>query len=70
GPSVHAVADALAPNPITSMRIYVDNVSVHQVSSSHVDTFLSLAKGTHNVVFQAWDSHGAVYKAAKTVTVQ
>lgn len=70
GPSVHAVADATAPNPITTMRIYVNNVSVHQTSSSHVDTVLSLAKGTHNVVFQAWDSKGNVYKAPKTITVQ
>jgi hypothetical protein len=70
GPSVHAVADASAPNPITTIRIYVNNVSVHQTSSSHVDTFLSLAKGTHNVVFQAWDSKGNVYKAPKTITVQ
>ena len=70
GPSVHAVADASAPNPITTMRIYVNNVSVHQTSSSHVDTFLSLAKGTHNVVFQAWDIKGNVYKAPKTITVQ
>lgn len=70
GPAVHAVADASAPNPITFMRIYVNNVSVHQTSSSHVDTTLSLAKGTHNVVFQAWDSKGNVYKAPKTITVQ
>jgi Phosphoesterase family len=70
GPSVHAVADASAPNPITTIRIYVNNISVHQTSSSHVDTFLSLAKGTHNVVFQAWDSKGNVYKAPKTITVQ
>jgi acid phosphatase len=70
GPSVHAVADATAPNPITTMRIYVNNVSVHQTSSSHVDTVLSLAKGTHSVVFQAWDSKGNVYKAPKTITVQ
>jgi hypothetical protein len=70
GPSVHAVADATAPNPITTMRIYVNNVSVHQTSSSHVDTVLNLAKGTHSVVFQAWDSKGNVYKAPKTITVQ
>jgi acid phosphatase len=70
GPAVHAVADASAPNPITFMRIYVNNVSVHQTSSSHVDTTLSLAKGTYNVVFQAWDSKGNVYKAPKTITVQ
>jgi hypothetical protein len=70
GPSVHAVADATAPNPITAMHIYVDNASVFHVSSGHVDTMLSLAKGTHNVIFQAWDSKGNIYKAPKTITVQ
>ncbi|MGC2696567.1 MAG: alkaline phosphatase family protein, partial [Candidatus Angelobacter sp.] len=70
GPSVHAVADASAPSPITAMHIYVNNVLVHQVASSHIDTVLSLAKGTHNVVFQAWDSKGNIYKAPKTITVQ
>jgi len=70
GPSVHAVADALAPNPITTMHIYVNNVLVHQVAAAHVDTYLSLSKGTHNLVFQAWDSKGNIYKAPKTITVQ
>jgi hypothetical protein len=64
------VADATASNPITAMHIYGDNVSVFQVNSSHVDTMLSLTQGTHNVVFQAWDSQGNVYKAPKTITVQ
>lgn len=70
GPSVHAVADAKAPAPITATFIYVDNVKVAAVSSSHIDTMLNLAKGTHNVVFQAWDSQGNVYKAPKAITVQ
>lgn len=70
GPGVHAVADASAPSPITAMHIYVNNTLVHQVSSAHVDTMLSLGKGTHSVVFQAWDSKGNVYKAPKTITVQ
>jgi acid phosphatase len=70
GPGVHAVADASAPSPITAMHIYVNNTLVHQVSSAHVDTMLSLAKGTHSVIFQAWDSKGNVYKAPKTITVQ
>lgn len=70
GPGVHAVADASAPNPITAMHIYVNNVKVFGVSSSHVDTMLNLAKGTYSVVFQAWDSKGNVYKAPKTITVQ
>ncbi|HEY1525061.1 MAG TPA: alkaline phosphatase family protein, partial [Candidatus Angelobacter sp.] len=58
GPSVHAVAEALAPNPITFMRIYVNNVSKYQISSSHIDTYLNLAKGTYSLIFQAWDNKG------------
>ena len=70
GPGVHAVADATAANPITAMHIYVNNVKAAQSASSHIDTMLSLAKGTHNLVFQAWDSKGNIYKAPKTITVQ
>jgi acid phosphatase len=70
GPSVHAVAEALAPNPITFMRIYVNNVSKYQISSSHIDTYLNLAKGTYSLIFQAWDNKGFVYKVTRTLTVQ
>ena len=70
GPSVHAVADAKAASPITATFIYVDNVKVASVSAGHIDTTLNMAKGTHNVVFQAWDSQGHVYKAPKAITVQ
>jgi len=70
GPSVHAAADASAPNPITFMRIYVDGKSASQIAASHIDTTLTLLKGTHSVVFQAWDSQGIVYKSPKTLTVQ
>jgi phosphatidylinositol-3-phosphatase len=70
GPGVHAVADASALNPITFMRIYVDNVSAASVSSSHIDTTLTMSKGTHSLVFQAWDTKGNVYKAPRTITVQ
>jgi hypothetical protein len=67
---VQAAADATAPNPITAMRIYVDNVSKAQSSSGHIAATLSLTKGSHNLVFQAWDSKGNIYKAPKTITVQ
>jgi hypothetical protein len=52
------------------MKIYVDSVSKYSAGASSVDTSLSLSAGTHSVVFQAWDSKGNVYKAAKTITVQ
>jgi phosphatidylinositol-3-phosphatase len=70
GPAVSLAANALAPNPVTFMRIYVNNVSVASASTSHIAATLSMARGTHSVVFQAWDSKGNIYKAAKTITVQ
>ena len=70
GPSVAAAASAKAANPITFMRLYVDSVSVYSTSSSSFNTTVTMTTGTHSMVFQAWDSKGNVYKAAKTVTVQ
>lgn len=70
GPTVHAVADATAPNSITAMRVYVDNQSAFLTLSSHVDTMVPMSRGTHLVVFQAWDSKGNIYKNPKTITVQ
>lgn len=69
GSPVHLAARASAPNPITFMRIYVDNVSRYSARASSVSAYISMAKGTHRVLFQAWDSKGGVYKASKAVTV-
>jgi phosphoesterase family protein len=69
-PSVATAASAKAANPITFMRLYVDNVSVYSISASSFSTAVNMATGTHNMVFQAWDTKGNVYKATKTVTVQ
>jgi phosphoesterase family protein len=70
GPSVALAASATAPNPVTFMRIYVDNVSVASASASKISATVSMSKASHLVVFQAWDSKGNVYKAARTITVQ
>jgi acid phosphatase len=70
GPSVTLAASATASNPITFMRIYVDNVSVASASTSKISATVSMSKASHLVVFQAWDSKGNVYKAARTITVQ
>jgi hypothetical protein len=66
---VHFVASATSANPITAMRIYVDSVSVYLVSASKLDTYVTIASGTHSVVVQAWDSTGAVFKAPLTLSV-
>jgi phosphatidylinositol-3-phosphatase len=70
GPSVSAAASASTVNPITAMHIYVDNVKKAQSASGQIAATLSLTKGSHNLVFQAWDSKGNIYKAPKTITVQ
>jgi acid phosphatase len=70
GPGVSLAASATASNPITFMRIYVDSISVASASTNKIAATISMSKGTHSTVFQAWDSKGAVYKAAKTITVQ
>jgi len=70
GPSVSLAASATAPNPVTFMRIYVDNVSVASASTNKISATVSMSKATHSVVYQAWDSKGNVYKAARTITVQ
>jgi phosphoesterase family protein len=70
GPGVPAAASAKAVNPITFMRLYVDNVSAYSTSASSFSTTVNMTTGTHSMIFQAWDTAGNVYKAAKTVTVQ
>jgi hypothetical protein len=70
GSPVRLAAHAAAPNPIKAMKIYVDNVSKFSTSSSSVDQMVAMSKGTHNVVFQAWDSKGIIYKGSKQITVQ
>jgi hypothetical protein len=69
GSPVHFVASATSTNPITAMRIYVDNVSVYLISASSLDTSIAIASGSHSVVVQAWDSTGAVFKAPLSITV-
>src|SRR5712671_6911189 len=69
GSPVHFVASATSANPITAMRIYVDNLSVYLVSASSLNTSVNMSAGTHSVVVQAWDSTGAVFKVPLSLTV-
>jgi hypothetical protein len=69
GSPVHFIASTTSANPITAMRIYVDNISVYLVSASSLNTSVTMSAGTHSVVVQAWDSTGAVFKAPLSLTV-
>jgi phosphoesterase family protein len=70
GPSVTLAGSATATNPITFMRIYVDNVSVASASTSKISATVNMSTASHFIVVQAWDSTGNVYKASRTITVQ
>ena len=69
GSPVHFVASASSTAPIMAIRIYVDYVSVYTNSASSLDTFIPMSVGVHNVVVQAWDATGAVFKTPETITV-
>ena len=69
GSPVHFVASATSVHPVTAIRIYVDNISVYLVSASKLDTLVTMSAGKHNVVVQAWDSTGAVFKTPLTLSV-
>ena len=68
GSPVHVVASASSTKPITAMRIYVDNVSVYLISAGKIDTSVVMSAARHNVVVQAWDSAGNVFKTAVLIT--
>src|SRR5262249_35132613 len=68
--SMHLVANATpssASTPIEAMHVYVDNQLAYRVSSGNIDTTIPLSSGSHNVVVQAWQTNGTLYK--KTLTV-
>jgi hypothetical protein len=61
---VRFTAAAKSTLPITAMRIYIDNVSAYFTSAASLDVSLAVASGTHNVIVQAWDSSGVVFKSS------
>ena len=71
---VHFVASATAPNcsaGVAAMRIYTaPGVGAYTVDAASLDTYLKMANGTYNVVVQAWDNCGNVYKSPLQVTVE
>ena len=67
---VHVQASAFSAHPITTMRVYVDNLSTYQVSGATLNAYVPVSSGGHNVVVQAWDSTGAVYKTSTAITTQ
>jgi PKD repeat protein len=70
GTAVEVSALANSPTSIKAMRLYVDGRAVFSTADSSMDTFLALNIGNHEIVVQAWDVLGKVYKASVVVTVK
>jgi PKD repeat protein len=67
---VRVVATAYSVNPITTIRIYLDDLSVYTLKAASLDTLVSMSKGSHRMVVQAWDSTGTVFKTTVLLTVR
>ena len=65
---VHVVASGFSGFPVTTMQVYADSVLVYKVSSASLDTTLTLANGTHNLVVKGWDNSGRNFSRSLTVT--
>lgn len=57
-------------NPITTMKVYVDNTLVNTTYGSSVYLHQKASQGTHLVTVQAWDTKGILYKLQETVNVE
>jgi hypothetical protein len=64
-----ATAKSTSGVSITTFKIYIDNISKYSIQSGSISTSLSMSAGAHNVVFQAWDSKGTVYKKSMFISV-
>jgi acid phosphatase len=53
--------------PITALQVYVDNQLLYTAKGSSLRTSLSLASGTHQVTYQAWDTAGRYYKQGQII---
>jgi PKD repeat protein len=66
--SVRAAGSAFSGYPVVATQVYLDGVLKFQSSTGIADTTLPVAVGTHQLVIQGWDSSGATFKSAVSVT--
>ncbi len=66
---VHFSATTTSYTTVTLIRIYVDNIDVHDTATASLDTTLTLSPGPHSVVLQAWNQGGQIAKASLNISV-
>jgi hypothetical protein len=70
--SLHVFANSASTYPITAVQVYIDGTLVYNDTSqsTYVDSTFSVAAGSHSVVVKAFDSHGTVFSASRTIKAQ
>jgi hypothetical protein len=66
---VNVVATARSSKGVSYMQVYVDGTKVYQVSSSTLNTNLTMAAGARRVTVQAKDTAGMIFKQAININV-
>jgi PKD repeat protein len=66
--SVRATGTSSSGYPVVATQIYLDGVLKFQSSTATADTTLPIAVGTHHIIIKGWDSSGASFMSAVTVT--
>src|SRR5579864_763173 len=67
---VHISATANGGNyPVSAIWVYVDDQPAFKTTAASVDTYLSMAAGSHHVVTNAWNSTGQVASSSEYVSV-
>jgi PKD repeat protein len=68
--SVRATGTAFSGYPVVATQVYLDGALKFQSSTGTADTTLPVAVGAHQIVIQGWDTSGATFKSAVSVTRQ
>jgi hypothetical protein len=60
----------LNPNPITTIKAYIDNTVVAQSNGPTMSTTVQNApSGTHIFTLQAWDTKGTLYRVQYNINI-
>ena len=65
--NLRVVAFGTSAYPIIASAVYVDDLLFLKNYTNSVDTYVPLSAGWHNLVLQAWDSAGTVFKTPVNV---
>jgi PKD repeat protein len=66
--SVRATGTASSNYAVVATQVYLDGVLKYKSSTNTADTTLAISLGTHQLIIKGWDSSGATFKKAVSIT--